>query len=67
MTCRFSRISFNAEKPHFVRIENPRVRGSIPRLATSKIKHLGQSSGVGLFAFGGHCSPIAPAAFNADA
>ncbi len=49
------------------RIENPRVRGSIPRLATSKIKHLGQSSGVGLFAFGGHCSPIAPAAFNADA
>ena len=30
------------------RIENPRVRGSIPRLATKKFKHLRQSFGVGV-------------------
>ena len=32
------------------RIENPRVRGSIPRLATNKNKHLAQPK-AGLFAF----------------
>ena len=29
------------------RIENPRVRGSIPRLATKNIKHLAQPTKLG--------------------
>src|SRR5690554_858975 len=33
------------------RIENPRVGGSIPSLATNKFKHLGQPLQAGLFAF----------------
>ena len=40
------------------RIENPRVLGSIPRLATKEYKHLAQPFEVGLFAFQLHVATM---------
>jgi hypothetical protein len=48
-------MAINAEKCRKLGIENPRVRGSIPRLATIKIQALSPVQKTGLFAFW-HCS-----------
>ena len=40
------------------RIENPRVRGSIPRLATIKFKHLAQSKRLGFLLSGVHVTTL---------